>query len=152
MTTLQEAARKAGRHQWHGIVNRLSPPYALAQQELPQKERPDFMAGYDAGMADAKRMAQQGARENCPQPEICGSKECEFCRDTAAPVAQTKGNPRAHSTTRSARPSQAPPYRLCMRKQTSSCATRRSSPVSAPNPPASVVPCWVLPTPTHATL
>ena len=33
---------------------------ALAQQELPQKERPDFMAGYDAGMADAKRMAQQG--------------------------------------------------------------------------------------------
>ena len=32
---------------------------ALAQQELPQKERLDFMAGYDAGMADAKRMAQQ---------------------------------------------------------------------------------------------
>lgn len=31
---------------------------ALAQQELPQKERPDFMVGYDAGMADAKRMAQ----------------------------------------------------------------------------------------------
>lgn len=31
----------------------------LAQQELPQKARPDFMAGYDAGMADAKRMAQQ---------------------------------------------------------------------------------------------
>ena len=34
--------------------------HILAQQELPQKERPDFMAGYDAGMADAKRMAQQG--------------------------------------------------------------------------------------------
>lgn len=33
---------------------------ALVQQELPQKGRPDFMAGYDAGMADAKRMAQQG--------------------------------------------------------------------------------------------
>lgn len=33
---------------------------AQAQQELPQKERPDFMAGYDAGMADAKRMAQKG--------------------------------------------------------------------------------------------
>ena len=33
---------------------------ALTQQELLQKERPDFMAGYDAGMADAKRMAQQG--------------------------------------------------------------------------------------------
>lgn len=33
---------------------------ALAQQELPQKERTDFMAGYDAGMSDAKRMAQQG--------------------------------------------------------------------------------------------
>ena len=40
----------------------MKPPLgtALAQQELPQKERPDFMAGYDAGMADAKRMAQQG--------------------------------------------------------------------------------------------
>ena len=168
---------------------------ALAQQELPQKERPDFMAGYDAGMADAKRMAQQGehvawaiydkrggskslhwaeqhtdgnaemynavplykaapapvpqaqpaqasgrtnpgdetggaverfgwqtflgkspeivpatngsfvwysdylklwqsaqqaATKNCPQPEICGSKECEFCRDTAAPAPQAQ--------------------------------------------------------------
>lgn len=36
---------------------------ALAQQELQQKERPDFMAGYDAGMADAKRMAQQGEQQ-----------------------------------------------------------------------------------------
>ncbi len=31
-------------------------------------------------------LAQQGERKNCPQPEICGSKECEFCRDTAAPA------------------------------------------------------------------
>ena len=54
----------------------MKPPLgtALAQQELPQKERPDFMAGYDAGMADARRMAQQGAPAtsdewlaNCPQ-------------------------------------------------------------------------------------
>ena len=43
---------------------------ALAQQELPQKERPDFMAGYDAGMADAKRMAQQ--REQQPVCAGCG--------------------------------------------------------------------------------
>ena len=28
--------------------------------------------------------AQEAATKNCPQPEICGSKECEFCRDTAA--------------------------------------------------------------------
>ena len=31
-------------------------------------------------------LAQQVERKNCPQPEICGSKECEFCRDTAAPA------------------------------------------------------------------
>ena len=24
----------------------------------------------------------------CPQPEICGNKECEFCRDTVPVVAQ----------------------------------------------------------------
>ena len=33
-------------------------------------------------------LAQQVERKNCPQPEICGSKECEFCRDTAAPAQQ----------------------------------------------------------------
>ena len=33
-------------------------------------------------------LTQQGERKNCPQPEICGSKECEFCRDTAAPAQQ----------------------------------------------------------------
>ena len=43
---------------------------ALAQQELRQKERPDFMAGYDAGMTDAKRMAQQ--REQQPVCHGCG--------------------------------------------------------------------------------
>ncbi len=35
-------------------------------------------------------LAQQGERKNCPQPEICGSKECEFCRDTAAPAPQAQ--------------------------------------------------------------
>lgn len=39
---------------------------ALAQQELPQKARPDFMAGYDVGMADAKRMAQHGEQQGEP--------------------------------------------------------------------------------------
>ena len=37
-------------------------------------------------------LAQQGERKNCPQPEICGSKECEFCRDTAAPKVKGDGS------------------------------------------------------------
>ena len=38
----------------------------------------------------AHTLAQQAATKNCPQPEICGSKECEFCRDTAAPAPQAQ--------------------------------------------------------------
>lgn len=73
MTTLQESAMRLAlaaltstdalpyedwmRTSGHPAIKALNA--ALAQQELPQKERPDFMAGYDAGMADAKRMAQQ---------------------------------------------------------------------------------------------
>ena len=37
-------------------------------------------------------LAQQVERKNCPQPEICGSKECEFCRDTAAPKVKGDGS------------------------------------------------------------
>ncbi len=78
MTTLQEAARKAlealktcsyGDYSAKHVVDPSfdgdaveaaieSLKAALAQQELPQKERPDFMAGYDAGMADAQPVAQ----------------------------------------------------------------------------------------------
>lgn len=73
MTTLQESAMRLAlaaltstdalpyenwmRASGHPAIKALNA--ALAQQELPQKERPDFLAGYDAGMADAKRMAQQ---------------------------------------------------------------------------------------------
>lgn len=69
MTTLQEAGTKALDALRKAMQGNLDFDVALeafealrtalAQQELPQKERPDFMAGYDAGMADAKRMAQQ---------------------------------------------------------------------------------------------
>ena len=74
---------------------------ALAQRELPQKERPDFMAGYDAGMADAKRMAQQGEQQpvchGCGIP--AGDVHMSTCKsgkwpsrvsngDTAAPAPQ----------------------------------------------------------------
>lgn len=94
MTTLQEAARKA-----------------LAQQELPQKERPDFMAGYDAGMTDAKRMAQH--REQQPVCHGCGipagDVHMSTCKsgkwpsrvsngDTAAPAPQAQqGEPVAQA-------------------------------------------------------
>ena len=87
MTTLQEAARKALFALEEATTYTSSPSWspsmtwdcesaikdlrtALAQQELPQKERPDFMAGYDAGMADAKRMAQQG------------EQRCTYCDGT----------------------------------------------------------------------
>ena len=92
MTTLQEAARKA-----------------LAQQELPQKERPDFMAGYDAGMADAKRMAQQGEQQQVSWrdeikvlADVYAAKVSEFARslalakedDSMSPVSAAAGDAR----------------------------------------------------------
>ena len=73
---------------------------ALSQQELPQKERTDFMAGYDAGMADAKRMAQQGEQQVCAGCGIpVGDVHMSTCKsgkwpsrvsngDTAAPAPQ----------------------------------------------------------------
>ena len=75
---------------------------ALEQQELPQKERPDFMAGYDAGMADAKRMAQQGEQPVCHGCGIpAGDVHMSTCKsgkwpsrvsngDTAAPAPQAQ--------------------------------------------------------------
>ena len=66
MTTLQEAVRKA---------LELGKKYAKC---LMMNQAP-----FDEALA---ALAQQGATKNCPQPEICGSKECEFCRDTAAPA------------------------------------------------------------------
>ena len=123
MTTLQEAARKAlealetcsyGDYSAKHVVD---PSFdgdaveaaieslnaALAQQELPQKARPDFMAGYDAGMADAKRMAQQGEQQpvcyGCGIP--VGDVHMSTCKsgkwpsrvsngDTAAPAPQAQ--------------------------------------------------------------
>lgn len=82
---------------------------ALAQQELPQKERHDFMAGYDAGMADAKRMAQQGEQQpvchGCGIP--AGDVHMSTCKsgkwpsrvsngDTAAPAPQVQECTRSH--------------------------------------------------------
>ncbi len=104
MTTLQEAARKAlaclelyDHEDFASCVVRHELRTALAQQKLPQKERPDFMAGYDAGMADAKRMAQQGAQqpvayitdtEQGPMvwtPEMYNDA-CTYCDDGEFPV------------------------------------------------------------------
>ena len=72
MTTLQEAAKLA--------IEALTYCEALNSSMIEQKR-----AALNALRA---ALAQQGERKNCPQPEICGSKECEFCRDTAAPQAQ----------------------------------------------------------------
>ena len=120
MTTLQEAARKAlyaleasidGDHPYYEdqLTAIESLRTALAQQELPQKERPDFMAGYDAGMADAKRMAQQVEQQpvchGCGIP--AGDVHMSTCKsgkwpsrvsngDTAAPAPQAQQIGRAH--------------------------------------------------------
>ena len=114
MTTLQEAARKAlyaleasidGDHPYYEdqLTAIESLRTALAQQELPQKERPDFMAGYDAGMVDAKRMAQQVEQQpvchGCGIP--AGDVHMSTCKsgkwpsrvsngDTAAPAPQAQ--------------------------------------------------------------
>jgi len=36
---------------------------ALAEPEQPQKARPDFLAGYDAGLADGRRCAERDAQD-----------------------------------------------------------------------------------------
>ena len=110
MTTLQEAAMRQSFETWAKPILGDNPTWkesgecelawqswkaALAQQELPQKERPDFMAGYDAGMADAKRMTQQGEpvayiteTEQGPMvwtPEMY-DEACTYCDDDEFPV------------------------------------------------------------------
>ncbi len=72
MTTLQEAARKA--------------LYAL--EASIDGDHPYYEDQLTAIESLRTALAQQVERKNCPQPEICGSKECEFCRDTAAPAQQ----------------------------------------------------------------
>ena len=71
MTTLQEAAQAAMKYIRSTADYKAGHPVAIEAAE---------------DLSDA--LAQQGERKNCPQPEICGSKECEFCRDTAAPAQQ----------------------------------------------------------------
>ena len=71
MTILQEASTKA-----------------LDALRKAMQGNLDFDVALEAFEALRTALAQQGERKNCPQPEICGSKECEFCRDTAAPAPQ----------------------------------------------------------------
>lgn len=70
----------------------MKPPLgtALAQQELPQKERPDFMAGYDAGMADARRMAQQGEQQPVAWYEYNQDLDAWFLAYGHNPKAKTR--------------------------------------------------------------
>ena len=68
---------------------------ALAQQREPQKARPDFIAGYDAGMADAKRI--QAAREaekplREPIDGFGGNLDEAFDAEPVAEVFDTFGN------------------------------------------------------------
>jgi hypothetical protein len=39
------------------------PPPQRAEPEQPQKARPDFLAGYDAGLADGRRCAERDAQD-----------------------------------------------------------------------------------------
>lgn len=73
MTTLQEASTKA-----------------LDALRKAMQGNLDFDVALEAFEALRTALAQQAATKNCPQPEICGSKECEFCRDTAAPAPQAQ--------------------------------------------------------------
>jgi hypothetical protein len=41
---------------------------ALAEPEQPQKARPDFLAGYDAGLADGRRIAALAEEKQKPEP------------------------------------------------------------------------------------
>lgn len=41
-----------------------------AAQAQPLKARPDFIAGYDAGLADGRRCAERDAAETQPAPEV----------------------------------------------------------------------------------
>ena len=100
MTTLQEAGTKALDALRKAMQGNLDFDVALeafealrtalAQQELPQKERPDFMAGYDAGMADAKRMAQQGEQQPVAWYEYNQDLDAWFLAYGHNPKAKTR--------------------------------------------------------------
>ena len=100
MTTLQEASTKALDALRKAMQGNLDFDVALeafealrtalAQQELPQKERPDFMAGYDAGMADAKRMAQQGEQQPVAWYEYNQDLDAWFLAYGHNPKAKTR--------------------------------------------------------------
>ena len=85
MTTLQEAARKSF-EAW----KKTGSCFYLSRNNAPGSDLDGYQDAYTQGqwVAWQAALAQQGERKNCPQPEICGSKECEFCRDTAAPAQQ----------------------------------------------------------------
>ena len=92
MTTLQEAARdalEALERIGKDFVCR-SAHHAKKDQHSAFAECPVVVRHTDAIESLRTALAQQGERKNCPQPEICGSKECEFCRDTAAPAPQAQ--------------------------------------------------------------
>lgn len=52
---------------------------AALTSPLPQKERPDFIAGYEAGLADGQRCAERDIAERPAAPESCGHESCD-CR------------------------------------------------------------------------
>jgi hypothetical protein len=51
--------------EWYDIMDALRAALdaALAEPEQPQKARPDFLAGYDAGLADGRRCAERDAQD-----------------------------------------------------------------------------------------
>ena len=76
MTTLQEAVKKL-----------------IEETKLDRIEFEDWPRDSQTAFETLRAaLAQQVERKNCPQPEICGSKECEFCRDTAAPKVKGDGS------------------------------------------------------------
>jgi hypothetical protein len=51
----------------------MTPEYLAAhdaEQALPRKERPDFMAGYVAGLADGRRCAERDAAEQAQAERV----------------------------------------------------------------------------------
>jgi len=79
---------------------------ALTEALAPtfQPDWADFENGRECGRLEAAQPNIQNYPEkdisqpvrDCPQPEICGSKECEFCRDTAQPVREPLSDEQLH--------------------------------------------------------
>lgn len=73
-----------------------SDAYSMIDRYLRNNLGDDNYAEFSAALdAVAAPIPQQVAEPNkdCPQPELCGSRECEFCRDTAAQQAQPERAP-----------------------------------------------------------